>query len=76
MSETNNRPEEYSGWYTSTDEKKALGLCAGLAHKQGMGVGTVRAIVVIASILTLTGLAWWYLLLGLLFKKLPTKDIA
>ena len=67
MSEKNNRPEEYNGFYRSSDEKMILGFCGGLAHKFNMDPMLVR-------VLAFLFMGWIYLI-GLAFPELPTKDV-
>ena len=66
MSESNNRPEEYNGFYRSEDQKVILGLAGGLAHKFNMNITLMRVLCFCLGI--------WYLV-GLAFKTLPTKDV-
>ena len=70
-SKKSNLPSEYDGFYCSSDEKVALGLCGGLSHKFGIQLGLVR-ILVIFSMFFLIG---WLYLGGLFIPKLPTKNV-
>lgn len=63
--------EDYSKIYRSSDDKIALGLCGGLAHKFGIQTVIVRAVVLI-SLFFAVG---WLYLVGLFLPKLPTKNI-
>ena len=63
--------EDYSKIYRSSDDKVALGLCGGLAHKFGIQTVIVRAVVFV-SLFFAVG---WLYLVGLFLPKLPTKNV-
>jgi len=65
----------YYGFYCSSDQKLYQGLCAGLAHRYGISVVVVRAIVggLVLSSGLLVGLAYGSAAAAL--PKVPTKGI-
>jgi phage shock protein PspC (stress-responsive transcriptional regulator) len=65
------RDDPYRGLYCSSDEKVLLGLCGGLAHKFGIQVGVVRALMFFLTIWVL----WFPYLIGFFLPKLPTRDV-
>jgi len=72
--QSQNIPEEYQGFYRSSDEKTFGGVCAGLAHKWNMNRSALKVIFVILGFFYLAGvLAYIILWIGL--KQLPTKDV-
>ena len=63
--------ERYGGLYCSSDDKMLFGLCGGLAHKYGVQVGAMRAIVFLLGFFVL----WIPYVIGLFLPKLPTKGV-
>lgn len=63
--------DRYRGLYCSSDEKMVLGLCGGLAHKFGVQVGVVRAVVFLVMMFVL----WIPYLVGFFLPKVPTKGV-
>lgn len=63
--------ERYGGLYCSRDEKMVLGLCGGLAHKFGIQLGVVRAVVFLGMMFVL----WIPYLVAFFLPKLPTKNV-
>jgi phage shock protein PspC (stress-responsive transcriptional regulator) len=63
--------ERYSSFYCSSDEKKFLGLCGGLAHKFGLPLGATR----FAAFLSMFVFIGWLYFVGLFLPKLPTKGV-
>jgi len=66
-----NLDERYSSFYCSSDEKKFLGLCGGLAHKFGLPLGATR----FAAFLSMFVFIGWFYFAGLFLPKLPTKGV-
>lgn len=69
--ETINGEGEYKGFYTSSDDKKIFGLCAGLAHKFGMQVSLVRVL----ALVSLFFVVGWLYFIGPFLPSHPTKDL-
>jgi len=63
--------ERYRGLYCSSDERLILGLCGGLAHKFGVQIGVMRAIVFLFGIFVL----WVPYLIGIFLPKVPTRGM-
>ena len=63
--------ERYRGLYCSSDERMILGLCGGLAHKFGVQLGVMRAIVFLFGVFVL----WVPYLIGIFLPKLPTRGM-
>ena len=61
--------QRYAGLYRSSDQRLLLGVCAGLAHKLGLPVISIR----IAAFLSLYVLVGWAYFLGAALPALPTK---
>jgi phage shock protein PspC (stress-responsive transcriptional regulator) len=61
----------YRSIYCSSDEKKVLGLCGGLAHKTGLPVAAVRFITFICLFFVIG----WVYFVGIFLPKLPTKNV-
>jgi len=68
------RPPEYQGFYKSTDDKMLAGVCGGLAHKLNVSPVGLRVVFVIAGLLYLIGV-FIYVVLWLIFKGVPTKNV-
>tara|TARA_B110000263_G_C15289562_1_gene502547 strand:+ start:164 stop:559 length:396 start_codon:yes stop_codon:yes gene_type:complete len=66
-----NLPDEYDGFYRSSDEKFYLGVCGGLSHKFDIQLGLVRFLV-FCSLFFFIG---WLYFGGLFIPKLPTKNV-
>jgi phage shock protein PspC (stress-responsive transcriptional regulator) len=66
-----NLDERYDSIYCSSDEKKVLGLCGGLAHKFGLPLTALRFVV----FLSMFAFVGWFYLAGLFLPKLPTKGV-
>lgn len=62
----------YDGYYRSSDDRFAAGICAGLAHKWGHSNGIVR---VIFLLFLPFGLWFVYPILWLAWKDVPTKYV-
>jgi phage shock protein PspC (stress-responsive transcriptional regulator) len=63
--------DPYRGLYCSSDERMILGLCGGLAHKFGIPVTTMRAIVFVFGVFVL----WVPYLIGIFLPKVPTRGV-
>ena len=66
-----NLDERYDSIYCSSDDRKVLGLCGGLAHKYGLPVTAIR----FAVFLSLFAMVGWLYFVGLFLPKLPTKGV-
>lgn len=71
-SSSNQRKQIYEGYYRSSDDKFAAGICAGLAHKWGQSNTVVRLVFFLFFPFAL----WFvYLILWLAWKETPTKSV-
>ena len=70
-SKKSNRPNDYDGFYRSSDQKIFLGVCGGLSHKFGIQLGLVRVLALISSFFVIG----WLYFGGFFIPKLPTKNI-
>jgi len=62
----------YDGYYRSSDDHFAAGICAGLAHKWGHSNGVVRLVFFLFFPFAL----WFvYIILWLAWKEVPTKNV-
>ena len=66
-----NMDEQYNSLYCSSDEKRVLGLCGGLAHKFGLPIGAVR----FAALVSMFAFIGFFYFAGLFLPKLPTKGV-
>ena len=71
ISKKSNLPNEYDGFYRSSDQKILLGVCGGLSHKYGIQLGLVRILVLISWMFVIG----WLYFGGFFIPKLPTKRV-
>jgi len=72
MSGSGRHNPTYDGYYRSSDDRFAAGICAGLAHKWGHSNGIVR---VIFLLFLPFGLWFVYPILWLAWKEAPTQSV-
>jgi phage shock protein PspC (stress-responsive transcriptional regulator) len=66
-----NLDERYGSIYRSSDDKIVLGVAGGLAHKFGLPVGIVRALICVSMFFWI-GLVYFA---GFFLPRLPTKGV-